>query len=133
VYRSSRADRRNIELRTDTERVLVNADTAIYCGLIINELMSNALRHGFPQGGPGTITVAVHATLEGLVLRVADDGVGLPPGLDYHDTETLGLQLVAMLTDQLSGRLELDRETGTAFTLTLPGIAWTRPEDHEHA
>jgi PAS domain S-box-containing protein len=95
-------------------------DEALLCGLIINELVSNALKHAFPARRPGRITLEMQIETAGRrTLRVADDGVGLPAGLDPNHTDTLGLQLVANLADQLGATLQLERLGGTAFQLTF--------------
>jgi two-component sensor histidine kinase len=64
--------------------------------------------------------VALHGTPHQLIMQVRDSGVGVPPALDWLHTNTLGLKLISMLTEQLAGSLHLDREGGTAFTLTIP-------------
>jgi hypothetical protein len=82
-------------------------DMAIPCGLIINELLSNALKYAFPNGRPGSISVELRQQQPGFfLLRVADDGVGLPEGMDYEKTDSLGLKLVVSLVRQLRGEIE---------------------------
>jgi PAS domain S-box-containing protein len=95
-------------------------DEAVPCGLIINELVSNSIKHAFPAGRVGEITLDLDIQPGGMrTLRVADNGAGLPPGTDLRQTGTLGLQLVSNLADQLGGTLELERSGGTAFRLTF--------------
>jgi two-component sensor histidine kinase len=97
-------------------------DKAIPCGLIINELVSNSLKHAFPEGRKGSVAIRLHADDRGVVtLAVADDGVGLPPGMDFRNTDSMGLQLVNMLTSQLHGEISFSGGEGTAFTITFPG------------
>jgi two-component sensor histidine kinase len=93
---------------------------AITCGLIINELVSNALKHGFPDGRAGRVRVELEP-LGGRrhVLRVSDNGIGLPRDLDLSRVNTLGLQLVHDLTAQLRGDLSVSREPETTFTITF--------------
>jgi predicted ATPase/two-component sensor histidine kinase len=99
----------------------LSVDRAVSCGLIINELVSNALKHAFPGGRSGTLQVALHAPApEWLVLEVRDDGVGLPADLAIEDGDTLGLQLVHDLSNQLDGRLSVERQHGTAFAISFP-------------
>ena len=89
---------------------------AIPCGLIINELVTNALKHAFPGGRKGEITVSLQASGDGrFILSVSDNGVGFPAGLDFHKTDTLGMQLVTMLVDQLDGTISIERKPGTRF------------------
>ncbi len=100
------------------EEVSIDLDQAVACGLIINELVSNALKYAFPDGRAGRIAVELQATPGGeVVLRVADDGVGLPAGLDLRQTGTLGHQLVFMLVEKLHGTVDVKREEGTGFRI----------------
>jgi PAS domain S-box-containing protein len=111
-----------IALRFDVRDVTVEIDTAIPCGLIFGELISNCLKHAF-DGHNGLIQVSVRpADSAGRIhLGVRDDGRGLPEGFDLRRTRTLGLSLVEMLVRQLRGSIEVRRDGGTAFTLTLCG------------
>ena len=106
------------------EKFSLNLDTAIPCGLIINELVSNALKHGFPQGGPGEVVVEIYLQSdEQFILIVRDTGIGFPANLDFQKVESsLGLQLVCTLTNQLRGTIKLDRSQGTKFKLTLAQV-----------
>ena len=100
-------------------------DEAIPCGLIVNELVSNSLKHAFPDGRKGEISVRCRTEEDGRVaLTVSDNGVGLPPDLDFRNTETLGLQLVTMLVKQLRGDIELDG-AGTTFVIRFRS-EWSR-------
>jgi PAS domain S-box-containing protein len=127
---------RGVSLNVQVDDVSLDLDMAIPCGLIINELVSNALKYAFPSGEGGTLSeggppdgdrrdeicVQLRAQENGrLALVVSDNGVGLPPGLDLNSPESLGLRLVSMLAQQLRGSLELDRSGGTRFTITFPG------------
>ncbi len=104
--------------------VRLTIDTAIPCGLIVNELISNALKHAFPQRRGGTIRVTLGKLDDGkLRLRVSDDGVGLAQTIDVAQTQSLGLQLVKTLVDQLGGTLDVTRNGGTQFTMLLPQTA----------
>jgi two-component system, sensor histidine kinase PdtaS len=92
--------------------------TAIPCGLIVNELISNALKHAFPDGGRGEIRVALTRGPDGrLCLSVSDDGIGIPADLDLEQTGTLGLQLVTLLADQLGAEFAIERRNPTRFAL----------------
>jgi PAS domain S-box-containing protein len=118
LFHSYQADSSRTRLRIDAEEVFLNINTAIPCGLIVNELISNALKHGFPEGRSGHIDIELRrAAEEKYVLRVKDDGVGFPDGLDFRKTDTLGMQIVITLVEQIEGRLELSRKAGTAFRL----------------
>jgi two-component sensor histidine kinase len=109
-----------IELETVVEGVFLDINSGIPCGLIINELVFNSLRHAFPNGRKGRVTVHMHENDEGMVtLAVRDNGVGLPEGLDFRNSPSLGLQLVISLVGQLSGVMEHDGSAGAAFTINF--------------
>jgi two-component sensor histidine kinase len=96
-------------------------NTGIPCGLIINELVSNALKYAFPNERGGEVEIRLEVTPDRIaVLSVRDDGIGLPREFDYQDTTTLGLQLVNTLTKQLNGTIGLIRDRGTTFSITFP-------------
>ena len=96
-------------------------DTAIPCGLVINELISNSLKHAFPDDREGEIYICMQSIENGLLkLVIQDNGIGLSPDIDFRNTETLGLQLICTLTEQLDGHIELDRDNGTKFTIAFP-------------
>jgi two-component sensor histidine kinase len=98
---------------------------AVPFGLLLNELVSNACQHAFPEGRAGTVTVRVSRENSYNVLSVADDGAGLPPHVDYHNAGTLGLQLVHMLAQQLGGSVHVVPGTGAVFHVRFPAIAAT--------
>jgi PAS domain S-box-containing protein len=111
-----------VALRTDIRGVSLDVERAIPCGLIINELVTNALRHAFPGREKGTVTVGMHSAADGMhTLSVSDNGTGFPEGLDFRNTKSLGMQLVISLVAQLGGDIELQRKEGTAFTVTFQG------------
>lgn len=108
----------NVKLVLETDEMNMVVDTAIPCGLIINELISNALKHAFPNGSEGEIRVRFHETEEGeYELLISDNGVGLPEGLDIWQTSSLGMQLVTVLTSQLGGELNVRSDEGTEFSI----------------
>jgi PAS domain S-box-containing protein len=96
-------------------------DQAIPCGLILNELVTNAVKHAFPHGERGSVRVELRAAgAREIVLAVSDDGVGMPVTFDAGRSDSLGMQLVHMLVKQLEGRIEIRREGGTAVRITFP-------------
>jgi two-component sensor histidine kinase len=99
----------------------LDMDTAIPIGLILTELLSNALKHAFPTGKKGEIHVAVHTGIPGmLTLVVRDNGVGLPQDISVEKSQSLGLQLVQLLTQQVKGTIEIKTSKGTTVTITFP-------------
>jgi len=101
-------DRSLVRIEISGDEIYLDADTAITCGLIVNELLSNSLKHAFPDGRSGTVFVHIGTGHEGgIVLAVNDDGIGLPPGFDPGHTSSMGWQLVSALILQLKARLEV--------------------------
>jgi PAS domain S-box-containing protein len=106
--------------RVDVDDIDLDIEQVVPCGLLITELLSNALRHAFPGSRTGTVRVEMHQQDGVLSLTVRDDGVGLPADLDVSAAGTLGLQLVRALTDQLDGTLEVARREGAEFRVAFP-------------
>lgn len=111
-----------IKIGMNIDNVFLDVDTAIPCGLIINELVSNALKHAFPDDRPGEIGITFTHAQDQFMLAIADNGIGLPADLDFKKSTSLGLQLVDSLTNQLMGQMSLDRENGSTFTLRFNKI-----------
>jgi PAS domain S-box-containing protein len=112
------ADRDRISLDVKAEETEVIVDTAIPCGLIINELITNSLKHAFPEKRKGTISLSFkQLRSKEFLLTVSDDGVGIPKGVDIYSTSTLGMQLVTVMVEQLGGTLKVKRKGGTSFTI----------------
>jgi PAS domain S-box-containing protein len=111
-----KADKITLEL--DLDDITLSVDTTIPCGLIISELVSNALKYAFPNRENGVIQISLHSDIhKNLTLIVRDNGVGFPGNWDFKGVKSLGLQLVNVLTSQLDGTLELDRSIGTEFRI----------------
>ena len=110
-----------VSLHLDLAPVQLKIDQAIPCGLLVNELVSNAFKYAFPGGRGGQVRVELQHIADGqeIRLRVADNGVGLPPNLDLKQLSTLGLRLVPDLVRQLGGRLEIGTGTGAFFEVVF--------------
>ncbi len=119
-----------ISLEMDIEGIPLDIDVAIPCGLIINELVTNSLKHAFPwaintanesdiskDAENGKIYVKFHPDNGKMVLNVADNGIGLPDNIDFLNTETTGFRLVNKLVKQLNGEIEINRTEGTEFKI----------------
>jgi PAS domain S-box-containing protein len=120
LFRMYGVNSTNIAFKKNVDGVLLGINAAIPCGLIINELVSNSLKHAFPQNRKGEIRIDFHRKDGAFELVVSDDGIGFPKGLDFQNTESLGLQLVNTLTQQLEGTIELNKKGhGTAFRITF--------------
>jgi two-component sensor histidine kinase len=109
------------------DHITFGIDTAIPCGLIVHELVANALKHAFPGSKPGEIHLDLRAGDHGrYMLRVHDNGAGLPETVDFRRVESLGLKLVNILTQQLDGVIELQRNSGTTFTITFTELQYQK-------
>ncbi len=107
-----------IGLETDIDSVSLNVDQAIACGLVINELISNALKHAFPNQQAGTISIALRNVGNSIEMTIRDNGIGLPDNLDWTTTDSLGLSLVYdLVTEQLEGDITIERNHGTVFKI----------------
>ena len=114
IYQKSPVE---ISLDINAEEVMLSIDEAIPCSLIINELVTNAVKYAFTGTGHGEIRIELAETEKGIRLLVKDNGVGFPPELNFRETETLGLQLVTMLVKQLDGTIEQSVDSGTKYTM----------------
>ena len=111
----------NIEIKTDVENLFLNLDTAIPCGLIINELVSNCMKYAFKDKEHGKVLVTLQKQgTENLILQVTDDGIGIPADVTPVNSPSLGLQLVSLLSKQINGKLRIDRTGGTSISVSFP-------------
>jgi PAS domain S-box-containing protein len=125
LFHSYQVDASRVQLKIEAEKVHLNINTAIPCGLIVNELVSNALKHGFPEGRKGQLEIDLSRVKgDGYRLRVRDDGVGFPEGLDFRKTETLGMQIVGTLISQIDASIDLVRDKGTEFTIHFQEVTY---------
>jgi PAS domain S-box-containing protein len=120
LFRAYKTSAHAVAMQLDVDAVILDIDRAIPCGLIVNELVSNALKYAFPNGKTGEIRIDLHEEEEKrLALIVSDNGVGFPAEMDFRQTASLGLQLVNTLTDQLEGTITLARNHGTTFKIVF--------------
>ena len=121
LRKSNGVDRAPIGIRVTAEPIPLPLDTAMPCGLIVNELITNALKHAFKGRDGGEIEVALVSVAPGeAMLSVADDGIGIPDNFNIEDATSLGLQLVLTLADQVGGSLTVNRNNPTQFALRFP-------------
>ena len=120
LYRSYGVSQETISLRIQAQNVFLGINMAIPCGLIINELVSNCLKHAFPGGERGEIYIDLSSDHDQIILTVGDNGGAFPKGLDFRNTESLGLQLVLSLIEQLEGAIELHSDGKTEFRIAFP-------------
>ncbi len=118
IFHNLNSNRGRIEITFDLEPVWVSADTAIPCGLLLNELLTNAVKYAFPDGRNGEIIIALHLKdTETLELRVRDSGIGLPEDFELRKANSLGMQLVSSFVKQLHGTLRITPAPGTEFLI----------------
>ena len=122
LFESYNADKRRISIHIDAQNVMITIEKAVPCSLIINELISNSLKHAFPQGRNGEIHIgfSLDAASGTYILDYRDNGVGIPPDKDLKNTGSLGMQLIYGLTDQLSGTIILEPAEGVHFIIRFP-------------
>lgn len=113
-----KTDRIKIVLNVDP--IGLDMDTAMPCGLLINEIVSNAYKYAFPGSREGQIFIDFHRNNGVITLSIKDSGIGLPPDFQEESSETLGMQLIQALTGQLDGNLTIDRNNGAGFSVTFP-------------
>ena len=110
---------KGITLTMDIHDIFLTIDTVIPIGLIINELISNSLKYAFPSGREGKISLAITRQDHTLTILFTDNGIGISKDFEWRNAESLGLRLVCSLVEQLDGTIELDRSSGTAFTIVV--------------
>jgi two-component sensor histidine kinase/PAS domain-containing protein len=113
-------DSEKIKIKTDLQNISLDIDTAIPLGLIINEIITNSIKHAFPEDHKGEIQIKMTQEGEKYQIVMSDNGIGLPEDLDVEKTETLGMRLISNLVRQIDGRLELKMIKGTEFRIKFP-------------
>lgn len=120
LFHTYGVNKAGLKLKFDLDEVFLNLDTSIPCGLIINELISNALKYAFTDRETGTLSITLKKQEGGkLKLEIADDGKGFPKEINWRDTESLGLQLVVTLAGQIRGDIQMETKKGTTFTIVF--------------
>ncbi|MBD2185076.1 sensor histidine kinase [Planktothrix sp. FACHB-1355] len=121
LFRSYKTNSNNVTLVMEIgQNIFLDVDTAVPCGLIINEIVSNSLKYAFPQGEKGKIQIKLNPLDEHqLEMIVSDDGVGLPTNFDLKNANSLGIKLVNGLVNQLRGTLDLNTSKGAEFKITF--------------
>ncbi len=122
ILQSYAASSQKVKLELDIQKIILNLDTSIPAGLIINELVTNSIKHAFTESNEGIILINLHTKDNVLFLEVSDNGKGFPKEVDFKNTNSLGLQLVNTLVEQLNGKLELsvNKNGGTSFYINFP-------------
>lgn len=119
---SYRTGTEKVNLEIDVDEIYLDIDKIIPLGLIVNELITNSLKYAFDPGKEGLVSLSLKGCDSSLVLTISDNGNGIPENVDIFSTTSLGMQLVTTLTEQLKGKLEIDRCAGTTFILTFEDL-----------
>ncbi|HVP96929.1 PAS domain S-box protein [Methanoregula sp.] len=120
LFESYQVDPGRITLHLNAEKAVLHIDKAVPCSLIINEMISNSLKHAFPGERKGVITIDFKKSGENYIVTYSDDGIGIPDSVTFDRTESLGMQLIKGLTKQINGSIGLDRTAGTKYTISFP-------------
>jgi PAS domain S-box-containing protein len=127
LFVSYNLQEKSIELNIVAEPIFLNIETATPCGLIINELVSNTIKHAFCDNREGFLKVEFYRDRDNyLNLIVSDNGVGFPEHIDFQNTNSMGFQVICTLTEQLEGTIELDRSNGTSFLLRFQELHYSK-------
>jgi two-component sensor histidine kinase len=121
IIQSYSINETKIKLILEIEKISLSLDNAIPTGLIVNELLSNAIKHAFPGDRKGTITVSLKQELNVISLYITDNGIGFSDHIDFHNSPSLGLQLVNSLIEQISGTIKFSskKDLGTNVFITF--------------
>lgn len=119
IMNTYRGEGKEVDLKLDIDDMMLDVDVAMPVGLILNELISNSLKHAFPDN-KGKIELKLKEVSSRVLIEVIDDGVGISDDLDWRNTNSLGLQLVNNLTRQIDGSIEMDNSQGTHFSISFP-------------
>jgi two-component system, sensor histidine kinase PdtaS len=129
LFYSYNVDKTYIKSVTDIADISLNMETAVPCGLIISELVSNTLKYAFTKEMDGEVFVSLTADAYEYELIVKDNGIGLPEDLDFDNLESLGLLLVKNLTEQIDGKITINRYNGTEFKITFKESSYSNRMD----
>ncbi|MDR3610809.1 MAG: sensor histidine kinase [Ignavibacteriaceae bacterium] len=120
LFRSYNINAGLIKLNIDIGSFSLSLDTAITCGLLINEIISNSFKHAFPDGRSGNVQLSIQDSADQYIMVVSDDGIGLPDNIKLENHSPFGLLLISTLVDQINGNIVLEKQNGTKFTINFP-------------
>jgi two-component sensor histidine kinase len=109
-----------INFVVDSDHFMIDLNRAIPLGLILNELLTNSLKHGFSSSESPQILIKIRTNMDKVCMVVADNGVGLPAGMDLYTSESFGFKIVRLLIEQIEGQIQIQNANGTVFEITLP-------------
>ena len=117
LFQSFRVNSRKIGMEIDCKDLYLDINTAIPCGLVVNEIVTNSIKHAFPDEREGRIIISFRSVNGNFDLLIGDDGIGIPGEVNFDTSKTLGLHLIKILVEQLGGEIELKRQFGTEFRI----------------
>ncbi len=117
LYHTYVMDTSLVQINVEVDDLMLDVNTSIPLGLIVNELVTNSLKHAFLPGESGQINIRFNSQDDKYLLEVKDNGIGFPKGIDYKNTDSLGLRLVTSLTEQIDGKIEFNDTSGTSFKI----------------
>jgi PAS domain S-box-containing protein len=120
ILSSYRTESQRVNLSISIPPVMVSLNTAIPLGLVMNELVGNSLKHAFPEGREGMLSITGNEDAAGLTITISDNGIGMPGEFDIQQSETLGLKIVSTLVQQLNGTIERVEGPGTTWRIVIP-------------
>jgi PAS domain S-box-containing protein len=123
LFRSYQSQANKVNIKSETGQIFLEIDQAILCGLIVNELVSNAIKHAFIGREKGEIIVKLLEDNNNYQIIVKDNGIGFPEDIDIQNTDSLGLQLVTSLTSQMLGDIEIFSDNGTTVRISFKGAS----------
>jgi two-component sensor histidine kinase len=126
LFYNYNVDETRIKLNKNMDRIYFNIDIAIPCGLIVNELITNCLKHAFSNDINGEVNIDLLNIDDKYVLNVKNYGVGFPDNIDYKNTESFGLQLITSLVDQIDGIIELNNMEGSNFKIIFRQLKYKK-------
>lgn len=130
LYGAYVSDYDQVKIHLDLEEIMLDVDTAIPLGLILNELLTNSMKYAFPKNQKGEIKVDFNKDIrEKFHLDVSDNGIGLPPKIGPKNSDSLGMQLIYNLTQQIKGDLKVMNNKGTKFRISFHEVGYQRHED----
>ena len=126
LFHTYNVDKKLFKSTLKIKNITLNIETAVPCGLIISEIISNSLKYAFPDKMHGEIIVSLKSVEETYELMIKDNGIGLPKGLDINNLESLGLLLVKILTEQIEGKLIYNSINGTEFKIIFKELKYKK-------
>lgn len=117
---------KRVSLKMDCDDIYLGIETAVPCGLLVNELITNSMKHAFPDGRSGNVYISLKQVNNQYELIIRDDGIGIPPNLDFENSTSLGIQIVHSLVNQIDGELEINNDHGAEFKVKFQELDYKK-------